>query len=84
MASFGVVLLNDIKQMLMACAPGHRMKPRVHNFVVYYNGRSFPSLPLGKHGARKDPEIKAGHVKQMIRQLGIDIDCARRFIAHLS
>jgi hypothetical protein len=46
------------------------------------NGLTFPGLPTGKHGAA-DPEIELGHVKQMVKQLGIDEDCARKYLPQL-
>lgn len=69
--------------MLDHCAPGHTRKARVHNYVIYYQGRSFPSLPLGKHGKRENPPIEGGHVKQMVRQLGLDLDCVKRLLPQL-
>jgi hypothetical protein len=84
MSSFGVVQLSEVRAMLAGCADGSTFKTREHNHVVRYNGRTFPNLPLGKHGARKDPEIKLGHVRHMIRQLEISLDCAKRFIPQLS
>jgi hypothetical protein len=62
--------------MLDECAPGytHRIKP--HNIWVTFNGRTYPALPRGKKGDT-NPEIQVGHIKQMIRFLGIDMECAQ-------
>lgn len=68
--------------MLDVCAPGYRRKQREHNWCVMYAGKTYHRLPLGEHGKRADPEVKLGHVKQMVRQLGIE-DCAKREIPQL-
>jgi hypothetical protein len=83
LSSFGQIPLKDIWAMLDRCAPGYTRKAREHNYVVAYQGRSFPTLPLGKHGKRENPDIQAGHVKQMVRQLQIDIDCVRNLLPQL-
>ena len=76
MASFGLVPFRTIVDMLNACAPGFTIQTREHNFCVRYNNRTYPSLPRGEHGARKNPDIQVGKIKQMIRQLHIDAACA--------
>jgi hypothetical protein len=68
--------------MLDHCAPGHSRKQRTHNWVVSYRASTFPNLPVGEHGQRKNPEIQVGHVKAMVRQLGI-ADCAKTQIERL-
>jgi hypothetical protein len=65
--------------MLDHCAPGYSKEPKVHHWWVRYNGRTFRALPLGAHGARKDAEIEAGHVRKIARHLLIE-PCARRLI----
>ena len=62
--------------MLDRCAPGRTRKEREHNWVVMYRGRTYPRLPRGEHGARKNPEIQVGHVKQMVRHFEIEA-CAK-------
>lgn len=73
--------------MLDRCAPGYTRKLREHNYVVYFQNRSFPSLPLGPHGKRENPAIQIGKIKQMVRQLGLDkeqfIECVRRQLPQL-
>jgi len=69
--------------MLEDCAPGHTVVARVHNYVVHYNGRSFPRLPLGAHGKRDNPSIEMGHVKQMVRQLELETDCVKSHLPQL-
>ena len=83
MTSFGQVPLKDIWAMLDRCAPGHTRKLREHNYVVYYGKESFPSLPLGRHGKRENPAIEIGHIRQMVRQLGLDNECVKRHLPQL-
>ena len=58
--------------MLKECAPESWIEPKTHNNFVYYNGRTYPSLP-------KYDEIEAGHVKKMARALLI-YDCAKKYL----
>lgn len=84
MSSFGRAQLSDIWRMLDACAPGHRVKERGHNFCVYYKDAAYPSLPTGEHGKKAGrAEIEVGKIRQMIRQLGIDLECAKQYIGVL-
>ena len=76
MTSKGTVRLAAIWKMLDRCAPGWKKKERPHNWVVLFAGRSYPRLPLGEHGARHNPSIQIGHVRNMVRFFGIE-DCAR-------
>lgn len=69
--------------MLDHCAPGHTRKAREHNYLITYQGIPFPTLPLGKHGKRENPDIQAGHVKQMVRVLKLDIDCVNGILPQL-
>lgn len=75
MGSFGLIELTAIWAMLEVCAPGYNKKLRVHNWLVTWNGRSFPNLP-------KHSEIQIGHVRQLARSLGI-MDCARQQLEQL-
>lgn len=75
MSSSGTVSLKDIWAMLDACAPGHKRKARKHNWLITYGALAYPSLPLGPHGKRTDPDIQLGHVRNMVRMLKIE-DCA--------
>ena len=82
MSSSGTIALGEIWSMLDHCAPGYSKKERKHNWLVMYRGISYPSLPLGPHGARKNPEIQIGHVKNLARQFRI-LDCARTQLEQL-
>lgn len=68
--------------MLADCAPGHTAKETTHNWRVSFGSHVYPNLSKGKHGARKNPEIQIGQVKQMVRLFGIQ-DCAKKHIDRL-
>lgn len=82
MSSSGRVALSAIWAMLDRCAPGHRKKKTKHHWCIMYGEQTYHDFPLGKHGARTDPEIEIGHIKKMARHLGI-LDCAREQIQTL-
>ncbi len=73
--------LERVWAMLKAClSVGWTSRPTAHNHRIFLeDGRIYPSLPLGEHGHRRDAEVKAGHVRNLARQLGIE-ECARREI----
>lgn len=76
MTSFGTIKLKDIWAMLDHCAPGYTRTKTEHHWRVAANGKQYPSLPLGSHGRRENPEIQIGHIRKLIRHLGI-LECAR-------
>ena len=82
MTSSGTVPLKTIWAMLDECAPGWNKTERTHNWVIQYNRLTFHRLPKGEHGARKNPDIQVGHVKQMARLLQI-LPCAQQKIPAL-
>ncbi len=57
--------------MLESCAPGYSIRLANHSYVVKYNGLVYPSLPKFKN-------IELGHVRKMVRHLGIDWNCAAK------
>ena len=59
--------------MLEACASGHTIRLATHSKVVSYGGKTYRSLPKFK-------DIELGHIRKMIRYLGIDRDCAKQHI----
>lgn len=83
MGSLGQVPLKQVWAMLDECAPGHTRKARVHNYCINYRDRSYPSFPLGPHGKRENPSIEIGHVKKMVRYLGLDPECVGRLLPQL-
>lgn len=70
--------------MLDACAPRHTRKENLHHYCIRFNGKTYPSLPKGEHGRGLRAEIELGHVKKMIRHLGIDLDCAKKHLPGLA
>jgi len=68
--SHGTVPLGDIWEMLDHCAQGYRKVEKPHNWWVYFGKSVYTDLSLGKHGARKNPEIQIGQVKHMCRLSG--------------
>lgn len=83
MVTKGTIPLKKIWKMLDNCAPGWAKKKNQHNWSVLYNGRTYPRVPLGEHGARHNPSIQIGHVRQMVRFFEIE-DCARKQIQALN
>jgi len=65
---------SEIKRMLESCAPGSSVRLATHSRVVTYNDKVYRSLP-------KFDNIELGHVRKMIRHLGIDLECARKYLA---
>ena len=63
---------SDIRRMLESCAPGHSIRLATHSWVIHYNGLVFPSLP-------KFENIELGHVRKMVRHLGIARECAEQY-----
>jgi hypothetical protein len=79
MSSFGTVTLKEIQKMLDTCAKGHVFRGHGdHYYLVAYGGKTFPSLPTGKHG-KANPDIQKGVVKRMAKLLDI-LDCAKRVL----
>jgi hypothetical protein len=62
----------DVLRMLEHCANGFEIRRTTHGYIVKWNNNSFPDLP-------KHKDILIGHLRKMIRHLGIDKDCARSF-----
>lgn len=80
MTSFGLVPFRRVRDLLDECAPGHELVLKKHRYWVRFGGRTYRGLPKGGHGKH---EIKLGTVKQLVRHLGIDLDCARRHVPGL-
>jgi hypothetical protein len=83
LTSFGLIPLKEIWAMLDRCAPGHRRKAREHNYLITYEQFSYPSFPLGKHGKRENPTVQVGHVRQLVRQLQLEVECVKRWLPQL-
>jgi len=67
------VLFKDVEAMLKQCAEGSTWRVATHFRIVKYNNRVFPALP-------KHDSIELGHIRKMIRYLGIDRDCAKKIL----
>ena len=61
----------DVERMLKSCADGYSIRLATHSRVVKYNGLVYPSLP-------KHDNLELGHIRKMVRHLGIDKDCAKK------
>jgi hypothetical protein len=73
MSSSGRIKLSKIRKMLAKCAPGYTEERKTHHLAFLWEGVS-AHLPRGGHG-ETNPEIEVGHVKHLVRLLGIDPDC---------
>lgn len=82
MSSFGQVKLSKVWKMLDSCADGYEAVEQQHSWRVMYKGRTYPKLQLGKRSSATR-EVELGHVKKMIRHLGIDPECASRHLPQL-
>ena len=82
MSSFGQVKLSKVWRMLDKCADGYVPKEQKHLWCVMYKGKTFPSLQLGKRSSNT-PEVELGNVQKMVNHLGIDQECARKYLPQL-
>lgn len=60
--------------MLEKCASGYDIRLATHSRVITFNGKVYRSMPKFK-------EIELGHIRKMVRFLGIDPKCASKFIS---
>lgn len=79
--------LRDVRKLLDECAPGHMFNEAEHYYRVAYRGKIYATLPKGSHSDRGrragSAEIELGHIRKMLRFLGIDFECARKVIPNL-
>ena len=75
-----VARLADVWRMLDECLPGYEPIQKPHRWNVKYGGRVYHEIPLGKHGARHNPEIETGYIRGLVKFFGIDRDCYERFV----
>lgn len=61
----------DVIRMLEACASGFKIRLATHSKVVSYKDKVFRDLP-------KFDNLELGHVRKMVRHLGIEKDCAKK------
>lgn len=62
-----------IEKMLTDCAPGSTVRLANHSRVIHFAGKAYPSLP-------KFDNIEHGHIRKMVRFLGISTDCAAKHL----
>jgi hypothetical protein len=60
----------DVLKMLETCAPGFSLRLATHSRVVSYAGKVYRKLP-------KFDDIELGHIRKMVRHLGIAQECAK-------
>jgi len=65
-----LISFERIREILKECAPTHTMELKTHNWFVYYNGLTYPSLP-------KYDEIEEFHLRKLGRTLGIS-ECIKK------
>ena len=84
MTTTGAFLLRDILKMLAVCAPGYAIEEHgTHKLRIKWEGKLYYNLPRGDHGRRPGrAEIKRGHVRDLVTQLGI-LPCASEFFDFL-
>jgi len=61
----------DVLRMLEECAEGFDIRRTTHGYRVKWNGQCFPDIP-------KFDDIQIGHIRKMVRHLGINKDCAKK------
>ena len=76
--------MRDVLEMMDNCAKGYVRKKGAHNWRIFFGTGAFATLPFGRHGSRENPEIEIGHVRTMIRKLGVDKACAESRLLQLA
>lgn len=80
MSTVRLVELSVVWGMLDNCAHGWTKKDQTHNWKITFNSKQH-WLKAGAHGKR-DPQIEAGHVRNMARFFGF-LECAKHNIRGL-
>ena len=75
-----VVRLDDVWRMLDTCLAGYQKISKPHRWNVKHAGRVYHEVPLGKHGARQNPEVESGHIRGLVKFFGIPKECYERFV----
>jgi hypothetical protein len=65
------VAYTTLVRMLDNCAAGYDIRRTTHGRLITFNNKAFRDLP-------KYDDIEIGHIRKMVRHLGIDKDCARK------
>ena len=75
------VKLKQVFTMLRFRAHGATWELKLHHYWVTFKGNTFTGLPKGPGGgADLEAKVKCGHIRKMIRALGIDADCAKNYV----
>ncbi|MGA7521216.1 MAG: hypothetical protein WBW84_01965 [Acidobacteriaceae bacterium] len=64
---------SSVEKLLKNCAPGYAIRLATHSRVVSFGTRVFRDLP-------KFDNIEFGHIRKMVRFLGISADCAAKHL----
>jgi len=64
------VAFSDVLRMLEDCAKGSDVRRTTHGRRVEFNGKVYRDVP-------KFDTIEIGHIRKMVRHLGINKDCAK-------
>src|SRR6202050_2910510 len=65
--------LSKVEKMLKECAPGYTIRLANHSRVIHFGGKVYRTFP--KH----DP-VENGHIRKMVRFLGIGTSCASKHL----
>jgi hypothetical protein len=72
------IRIRAVWDALDECAKGWTRKESDEYWTVLVPGKeAYPVFPLGKHGPRTNPEIRAGEVRSLARFFDI-VDCFKR------
>lgn len=66
------VSYDDVVRMLEECAKGADIRRTTHGRRVEYGGKVYLNLP-------KHPELFIFEVRKLVRHLGIEKECAKKF-----
>jgi hypothetical protein len=61
--------LSKVEKMLKECAPGYTIRLANHSRVIHFGGKVYRTFP------KADP-VENGHIRKLVRFLGIDTACA--------
>ena len=65
--------LSQVLKMLDQCAPGYTIRLATHSRVIQFGNKVYRTFP--KH----DP-MENGHIRKMVRYLGISLSCASKHL----
>jgi len=70
--------------MLDHCAPGYKSHQSKHKISIEWNKICYPSLPTGEKRRGENADIGTSQVRQLVRILMIDPECAGRWLPSLA